>query len=892
MTEIPSRLAAALADRYRVERHIGEGGMASVYLAHDPKHDRKVALKVLRPELAAILGGERFLNEIKVTANLQHPNILPLYDSGEADTFLYYVMPYVEGESLRDRMDREKQLPVEETVELAKAVCGALDYAHEQGVVHRDIKPENILLQRGQPLVADFGIALAVSQAGGTRLTETGLSLGTPHYMSPEQAMGDREIDARSDIYSLGAMVYEMLAGEPPHLGNSLQAVVAKILSERPLPLSQSRDLLPPNVDAAVQRSLAKSPADRFTRPADFAAALKNPSYALPTMTVAAAVPAPTGPSARRSAAITAVAVVATLAALVGWLRPRPEPPRHVVRYSMALPMSEQLGIERGSRVILSPDGSRIVYLGASQAGAQLWMRRRDQLTALPLSATVGVSHVFFSPDGSRIGYLASEPASTIRVATLGGGPPLMVTDSLVGLDGATWSADGFIYFDGITAGGTTGLVRIRPAGGTQEIATVVDTAAGETDHIWPEALPDGRGVLFTVGRGQDLGEADIGVLSPDGGPHRVLVRGVSARYAESGHLLYVTADGTLMAGPFDLKRLELTGEATRITEGLAVRPFGSVDVTISRTGTLMYVTGSQVTEPGEMVRVTRSGQAEPLDAGWMGDFRTVAISPDGKQLAVSLVQGSEQQVWVKQLPRGPLSKLTFEGTTAYRPAWTADGRSVGFISNSRAGVLSLFVKRADGSAMAQWMPFDSAGRSVGEVTWSRDGAWLVYQLAGSGYWARRTSGDTVARLLTTAAQGASFGATLSPDAKWLAYSSNESGRTEVYVRPFPNTEEAKWQVSTRGGSMPRWAPNGREIYYHDFGESLVAVEVRAGASFAMGERRSLFPNAAFRRSLGAYDLLPDGSFVMIRQNLGLDSSYELIVVENVFAALQQESSS
>jgi eukaryotic-like serine/threonine-protein kinase len=886
MPEITQRLTAALVGRYRLERHLGEGGMATVYLAHDEKHDRKVALKVLKPELAAILGGERFLNEIKVTANLQHPNILPLYDSGAADGFLYYVMPFVEGESLRDWMDRERQLPVEPTIDLAVAVCGALQYAHEQGVVHRDIKPENILLQRGQPLVADFGIALAVSQAGGTRLTETGLSLGTPHYMSPEQAMGDREIDARSDVYSLGAMVYEMLAGEPPHLGNSLQAVIAKILSERPMPLAKSRDLLPPNVDAAVQRALAKSPADRFARAADFGAALKNPGYALPSMAATAPVPATARGRQRRPGATAIVAGVAILAALAGWLRPRGEPPRPVVRYSMALPVSEQLGFERGSRVAIAPDGSRMVYIGASQAGVQLWVRRRDQLTAQLVPSTVGVSHVFFSPDGTRIGYLASEPASTIRVATLGGGPPLLVTDSAVGLDGATWSADGYLYFDGITAGGTTGLVRIRPGGGPQEIVTVVDTAAGESDHIWPEALPDGKGILFTVGRGQDLGEADIGVLPPGGGPHRVLVRGLGARYAESGHLLYVTADGMLMAAPFDLDNLRLTGEAVGLTEGIAVRPFGAVDVTVSREGTMMFVVGSQVTEPGEVVRVTRAGEVTPLDAAWKGDFRTLAVSPDGRQLAVSIVQGSEQQVWVKQLPRGPLSKLTFEGTTAYRPAWTADGRSVGFVSNARGGVLSLFVKRADGSDMARWLPGDSA-RSVGEVVWSRDGQWMVYQLAGSGYWARRTSGDTVPRHLTTASQGTSFGAALSPDSRWLAYSSNESGQVEVYVRPFPNTEEAKWQVSTRSGSMPLWSPTGRELYYQDIADSLAAVEILPGTTFSMGERRLLFPNTGFRRSLRAYDVLPDGSFAMIRQNLGADASYELIVVENAFAELR-----
>src|SRR6478752_1949829 len=248
---VPDSLRDSLSNRYAVERELGRGGMATVYLAHDLKHDRKVAVKVLRPELAAVLGAERFLAEIRVTANLQHPNLLPLFDSGEADGLLFYVMPYVDGESLRVRLDREKQLPVDEAVRLAVAVASALDYAHRHGVIHRDLKPENILLHEGQPLVADFGIALAVSNAGGNLITQTGLSLGTPQYMSPEQATGDRLIDGRTDVYSLGAVLYEMLAGEPPVTGPSAQAMIAKLMTERPVHLRVVRSSVPEAVDAA-----------------------------------------------------------------------------------------------------------------------------------------------------------------------------------------------------------------------------------------------------------------------------------------------------------------------------------------------------------------------------------------------------------------------------------------------------------------------------------------------------------------------------------------------------------------------------------------------------------------------------------------------------------------
>src|SRR5215211_538898 len=279
MPELLGRLQSALADRYRLDREIGAGGMATVYLAEDVRHDRSVALKVLRPELAAVIGAERFLAEIKLTANLQHPHILPLFDSGEADGYLFYVMPYVEGETLRDRLTREKQLPVADAIRITTEVASALDYAHRHGVIHRDIKPENILLHDGQALVADFGIALAASKAGGSRMTETGMSLGTPHYMSPEQAMGQREITARSDVYALGAILYEMLSGDPPFTGSTAQAVVARVLTESPRPLVTQRHTIPRHVEAAVLTALEKLPADRFATAAEFAEALRDKAY-------------------------------------------------------------------------------------------------------------------------------------------------------------------------------------------------------------------------------------------------------------------------------------------------------------------------------------------------------------------------------------------------------------------------------------------------------------------------------------------------------------------------------------------------------------------------------------------------------------------------------------
>src|SRR2546427_9749901 len=364
MSDVLERLGAALAEHYAIERQVGAGGMATVYLARDLKHDRAVALKVLRPELAAVLGIERFLSEIRVTAHLQHPHILPLFDSGQAGGLIYYVMPYVEGESLRQRLEREKQLPIDEAVSLTTNVAAALDYAHRHGVIHRDIKPENILFQDGQAVVADFGIALAVSAAAGSRLTETGLSLGTPQYMSPEQATGDRLIDARSDIYSLGAVLYEMLAGEPPHTGPTVQSVIAKVVTDRPRPLRPLRESVPPHVEAAVLKALAKLPADRFQTVAQFVDALARPGW---SGVSAAAAPERLGRRAVRDLAPWVVAGLATGLALWVSVRPRAEPPaRPVARFTLVLPPNAPLSdVPAGTTPAVSPGRGRMIHLGA-----------------------------------------------------------------------------------------------------------------------------------------------------------------------------------------------------------------------------------------------------------------------------------------------------------------------------------------------------------------------------------------------------------------------------------------------------------------------------------------------------------------------------------------------
>src|SRR5436190_14250457 len=473
------KLRTALNDRYRIARELGAGGMATVYLAHDVKHDRDVAIKVLHPELAAALGGERFLSEIKTTAKLQHPHILPLLDSGEADGLLYYVMPYVQGETLRARLERETQLPIDDAVRVAREVADALGSAHSHGIIHRDIKPENILLQGGHALVADFGIALAVQHAGGQRMTQTGLSLGTPQYMSPEQAMGEKAVDHRADIYALGAVTYEMLTGDPPFTGSSVQAVVAKVLSADPERPTLVRKTIPPNVERAVLTALAKLPADRFESAADFAAALgDNGAGSVPLP----AVPGQLAFSKRPAVALAGWGAAAVLAAVLAWklLGTTPVEPARSIRFALSPggTMGERIDVE------ISPDGQRILLPQVTRQAGGVGLAVRELGTLEATSLPIQGVQTRVSPDGR---WLAYRIGTTLRKIPIGGGTPATLTDECG--EGTSW-----LTLESLAC--TTArwaLGRVSSGGGPVEVLAVPDTAAGEIGLWSADALPEGN---------------------------------------------------------------------------------------------------------------------------------------------------------------------------------------------------------------------------------------------------------------------------------------------------------------------------------------------------------------------------------------------------------------
>jgi serine/threonine-protein kinase len=885
MTAITSRLSTALAGRYKIERHLGEGGMATVYLAEDMKHDRKVALKVLKAELAAVLGAERFVQEIKTTASLQHPHILPLFDSGEADGFLYYVMPFIDGETLRDKLERETQLGIEESVDIVVAIADALDYAHRHGVIHRDIKPENILLHDGRPMVADFGIALAVSAAAGGRMTETGLSLGTPHYMSPEQAPAEKDLTARSDVYSLASVLYEMLTGEPPHTGASAQAVVMRIVTDDARPVAELRKSVPPHVAQATGKALEKLPADRFDSAAAFAEALSNPaSFTMPATQAAAMATSSGGWRHRMAPLLVAVAAVLLVTTLWGWLRPPVDDPEPVTRYRLVAEEGQAPLPLFGTSIALSPDGNLLVYAGPGDQGRRLWVRERDALMARPLPGTDGGHQPFFAPDGQRVGFVTVD--RKLKVISLTGEPPRTVLDSGLNRSSGSWGPDDYLYFS--LRSGTLGLSRIHLAGGDPEPVTVPDPATG-VGHRWPDALPNGKGVLFVVGRGGTLPteEDEIAVVDLATGEHRPLLQGIFARYV-SGYVLFVTFEGALLAAPFDEDDLEVTGAAEPLLAGMQV--VVGPDLAISRSGRLAYAPGqASVLEqgPDELVWVDREGNAREIDPDWTEDFAALSLSPDGSRLAVMVRGDDGTHLWTKLLDDGPQSRFTFEGSFNATPDWHADGDAIAFTSN-RDSVPGVYAKAADGSAGAELLFAFPEG--LGGPRWSPAGEWMVFYSLGSDsdILAIRPGVDSTPTVVAGERGAEEDSPRVSYDGRWVAYESNETGQPEVFVRPFPDGS-TKWQVSADGGNEPRWAHSGQELFYRNLQDDMVVVDVQLTPSFAAGAQRVLFAGGALDND--RFEVAPDDqSFIFVRNRFRDDilaALGQLIVVEGFLQELK-----
>jgi serine/threonine-protein kinase len=867
------QLNAALAGRYRIERQVGVGGMAIVYLARDVKHDRRVALKVLKPELGAVLGTERFLAEIRVTANLQHPNLLPLFDSGEADGLLFYAMPFIEGETLRSRLDREKQLPVDEALRIAVSIAGALDYAHRHEVIHRDLKPENILLHEGQPLVADFGIALAVSNAGGNRITQTGLSLGTPQYMSPEQATGDRQIDARTDVYSLGAVLYEMLAGDPPHLGGTAQAVISKVLTERPRSIRISRASIPPQVDASVLRALEKIPADRFATAHDFADALLGRAIALPSDIVTPASVMGASPSQRRtrrpvtSVLPWALALAFAGAALTVWARSRSQAAPPTTRFVLNMPTRQPFAIVNGIPAVLSPDGRAIVYSGdGGPQGKQLYYRRFDELDPHPLAGTDNSSTPFFSPDGKTIGFSQGPSLKTVSIS---GGAPLTIAPG--SFRSPSWVENGDLYL-----GSPGGLARIRAGQRVPEQLTQPDSSKGEVSHGTPILAPDGKTLVYWL-RTVPPRTDHLALLNLDTRKSQD-IDGEAANPLGviDGNLIFGRLDGTINAIPFDPRNLRSLVDAVPVLEGVTRRGTGGVAASLSRNGSLVYVRGGLATQ---LVVLDETGRLVGTPSE-VRDFTDPALSPpafapDGRRVAVSIFEGGTSDIWTYDLSTSILSRLTSSRELASSPVWTPDGRRVAYVD--RGAGRSIWWVDVDGGRPPEKLA--SLSDPVRSLTFSPDGNYAVVNVGASTIASAGTASLVLLPLTgdrtpTTLVQTkfSEFDPTISPDSKWLAYKSNATGRFEIYLRPFPGPGGVvQLTAGTAGATDPHWTRDGRLIYRA--GDTIVVATLTKGPTPSVAQERRLF------QALTPYAASADARHFALLRSTGNDQ--QVVVVLN-----------
>jgi Tol biopolymer transport system component/predicted Ser/Thr protein kinase len=885
---------------YEITGALGGGGMGEVYRARDTRLDRTVAVKILPDHLSdrAELR-ERFEREARTVASLNHPHICTLFDIGQQDGTDFLVMEYLEGETLAERL-KKGPLPLDQVLQYAIEISDALDKAHRKGITHRDLKPGNIMLTKSGAKLLDFGLAKLKQEATPTAslsqrptaesaMTAEGTILGTLQYMAPEQVEGKtNDIDARTDIFGFGAVVYEMATGKKAFEGKTSASVVAKILEVDPPSMISLQPMTPAALDRIVKKCLAKDPENRWQSARDLETELKWIAEGGALAPSAQTVPK-RGIRAlgqRPSVLVVGALLIAIVTALGVWsLEPSLAPNQTVTRFTITLPPGQQLaGLNDGPAVALSPDGTRLAYVAVKGGTQQLYLRAMDSLEAQPILGTEGAVNPFFSPDGQWLGFFARDKLKKVAVS---GGAAVTLGDAPFPC-GASWGSQGIIAFAPAFNGV---LEQVSDAGGTPRPLSRLEKTEGS--HRWPEFLPGGTAVLFSAGVvGQNWGESQVAIQSLGTGERRNLVQGGTyPRYALSGHLIY-SQRGTLLAVPFDPQRLTVTGAAVPVAEGvLQSTGIGHAQYSFSATGSLAYVPGTaQAAFQSRLVWVNRNGVEQPVAAPAHA-YRRPQLSPDGRLVAVG-IQEQETQVWLYDLARETLTRLTFAGNFNVNPVWTPDEKRIAFTSN-KEGAQSIFWQLADGSGGLERLTTGEYNNNHVPMSWSPDGQLLAFievnPTTGLDIWVLRM-GDRKAQpfLRTPFNEGAPR---FSPDGRWLAYISDESGRFEIYVQPYPGPG-GKWQISTDGGSEPLWNPNGRELFYRS-GAKMMAVDIATQPSFAAGKARVLFegqyqPSPA---TIPNYDVSPDGQrFLMLKSSEQTQAApTQINVVLNWFEELKRK---
>jgi serine/threonine protein kinase len=856
---------------YEIIAPIGAGGMGEVYRAKDTRLDRTVAIKVLPSHLSADPERkQRFEREARTISSLNHPHICTLHDIGHQDGIDYLVMEYLEGDTLSERLSKGA-LPTEQVMRYGIQIAEALDKAHRQSIIHRDLKPGNIILTKSGAKLLDFGLAKYQETKAPTPgqsqmetrydpLTEEGVVLGTVQYMAPEQLEG-KQADERTDIFALGEVLYEMVTGQRTFKGTSKAQVMAAILSSEPPPISTVQPLAPPALDHVVKKCLAKDPDDRWQSAHDVGSELRW----IAETGSRNAMPAAVFSHPRKRERFLTIALAISILAVLGLAfafnhfvhRSFPAEPSVL---SMSVP-----GTSPPTAHAISPDGRWVAFsavkFGAAGSVAQnsIWVRSLDSLTLQELPDTVGATFLFWSPDSRFIGFFAQRKLKKIAVT---GGAAQTLCDAPDGR-GGSWSKDGVILF-APTFGGA--LYRVSETGGEVKLVTPHD-ASGEHEEScrWPYFLPDGRHFLYLIrsARPETAGIYEGSLDSRD--KRRLLPDESTIAYASPGYLFFVRDGKNLMAQPFDATRLQLSGEAFPVAVNVSYGPDVAAtyaDFAVSDNGTLTYSPAAPLKT--QLTWFDRAGKEAGL-VGQRAAYGEFSLSPDEKQLVVGRkdLPGEKAALWIADLSGGSFARFTFEAVNYYEgPIWSPDGSRVAF-NATRGNTQDLYQKASGGTGKEEVLIHSENWKGTDD--WSRDGQYFLYQEQETtskwDLWVLPLGGDRkpVPYLQT---QFNEVGATFSPDGKWVAYTSDETGRNEVYVRPFPDAAGGKWQISTDGGSLPRWRQDGKEMFYlTNDGKKMMVADVKMAPTFQPGVASPLFQAGG---TIDSYVVTKDGQRFLV----------------------------
>jgi len=868
---------------YEVVEPIGKGGMGEVYRARDTKLDRHVAIKVLPEEFASDEERlARFEREAKLLASLNHPNIASIHGFEESDGAKALVLELVEGPTLAERIE-QGPIPVDEAIAIAKQIAEALEAGHEAGVIHRDLKPANVKVKEdGTVKVLDYGLAKALEgeETSGTDSklsqsptltrhgTQVGVILGTAAYMSPEQARGKR-VDRRADIWAFGAVLFEMLTGTKPFPGDDTSQILARVIDGEP-----DWNALPATVSSSsvtyLRRCLRKDPRQRVQAIGDVRLALEGAFE--PAATPPGAVFQPVGWRPSLGTAAAAAMLLSVISGIAVWNLQRAAPRRQLPlgRFELVLPTNAPIAPGLFNPLAVSPDGTRIIYVANAASATQLYVRSLADLTAAPLPGTGGIlvdpgGGPFFSADGASVAFFTDQK---LKAVSLQGGSVRTICDALNNR-GGSWGNDETIVFAAVAERGVA-LYRVAAAGGEPEILAAPDPQKDEREYRSPHILPDGNSVIFTIISDEPNSVSRIAVLSLRTGETRSLREGArGARYVTTGHLLYEADEGTVMAVAFDADRLEFVGDAVPVLEVVNQSAGGMMDIAVSDTGVLAYV--PETTAPKRtLVWIDREGNEELL-AARPGNYLYPRLSPDGTKAAIEEFEGTGD-IWVWDFSRETLTRLTVDPASDEYPVWTPDGQRVIFSSDRDGGSKNPYWVAADGSGGVERLA--EHPRHIYPQTISPDGARVVLRenvQASEQNLLMLTLDDGRVETLVSSERFAERNAEVSPDGRWMAYESDESGQFEIYVRPFPNVDEARVQVSSDGGAEAVWARSGDAMFYRNRDGALMRVPVQLGDTFQPG-KEVVVPSSTFT-GIGVfhgrtYDVSPDGQrFLMIKED-------------------------